>query len=346
MENSEDRAKLNKRLLAIALVAFIAACFFVTAVSFAAYTHSTRAQRTIAAYDDSGVSFSSNCLSTEDLSSSGKKPAYASSADGEAYTVVTVCNHEQGKSTYHTNDITYTLTATLVKSYGVGAYQNATAVDVGSYTVDITHGGVRQTLNSETRSCTFALQTIATGAAHTDSYSVNFSAGWAGDEPDLYLKIVVTADGFENLQGIIQPAVRAQSMVTSWSGVFTDEEGTGAAIPSYAPYKYDGYNYVISGTGAGTFTLKWNSDMITLSAVSLNDINADLTARGESTVTVTTSGSISTISFPVDSSDTGRYEVVFYKKDIDPEISWATGMNEQLTMPSLTLTKVAGYYFG
>ena len=349
MKTANDYNKLNKRLIAILIVVVTAACFAFVSVSFAAYTHSTRAQRTIAAYESSGVMFSSNLLKmVKNVEENDNKFAYATIAGGKAYASVTVCNHEQGKAKYYPTAIAYTITATLVKfNDSTNKYVAASAGDVGAYSLTLTHEGVTKTLSSATLSTSFT-DTLNNDTAHTDTYDVTFSDGWANDKRDLFLQLVVTttAEFTDGLKGIIKPNVRMAEARTNWQGAFNDSD-------SHAPSDYDGYNYVVWGTGTGTFTLKWNNTKVTLSDVSLDNVNyydARNIARREasestaSLVTVTTDGNISKIEFNVDATEYSRYEFVFFKKNITTE-TWATHMNENLASASATPTTVVGYYF-
>ena len=352
MKSLKDYSKLNKILTAAILVVSVTACFAFVSISFAAYTHSTRAQRTIAAYDTAGVQFSSNILkATADLSDA-EKWTYSTAEGYPAVDYVMICNYEQGKSTPYPTDIEYSLKATLIKgnksTIEDESYITGLEGDTKSYTVTITDGTTKTsvTLGNANLDHTFSGKKLTGGVTNAHIFTVSFSADWASYRPDMYLKLVAhaNAEGFSDLIGMLKPNIRAQEARTSWTGEFKDNS-------SYAPSAYDGYNYAISGTGAGTFTLKWDNTKLALSDVSFAAINADLTERSLSTITISTMGApytnVSYITFDVDSEAKNIYEIVFYKTATIDLNDWGDMQaNSSLASSSSDLGgKLVGWYF-
>ena len=339
MNKTIDYAKLNKILLAALLVVVISLCFAFTAISFAAYTHSSRAQRTISADDNGGDMFSSNYLIkyTDD---SNMRTLYVTNASVRPSAAVTVCNYRQGMSTKaFERDITYTLTCELVY-YDSDHYEEVDSSDDYltsnsyegvDYQIEISDG-VHTVILGETGndtgvfvlfdSSTFS-GTLTHGDADSDVFSVIFGTGFAPNEPNLYLRLTVTPSIAElpTLIGLFAAGIRAEGASNNWLGYFSDNDET-------APYLYDGFNYVITGTGAGTFTLKWNSQKIALSYQSILMLNEE----------VDTSDTYYSITIDVDSDTVSRYDLQFYKVNIKDE-SWATDMNSDIAAGSPTVVR-------
>ena len=302
--------KLYRIVLSIVL-AFILLTLIGIGV-YAAYTHSLHAQRTIAPYEV-GIRFSSNYLLkgnskdnikivyTTDASENGINPA----------AVLTVCNYAQGKQTEpNPNNVTYTLTARFVKLDN-GNYVAASASDVpdNSYVVTLKLGEETKTFNKSTLSNSFT-STIAGRRASADVYELIFTKNFASVKPNLYLEVVATPtdNGLPTLSAIFKADVKVEGENNSWSGTFSDDQ------TSIQPYEYDGYNYLVTGFGSGTITITWDSTKLEISYISLTEL---LAISG-----VTYDEANSSITFAVNSSDTNRYEIQFYKIDIDNTVTW------------------------
>ncbi len=290
---------------------------------------------------ESGVQFASNYLKPGYIISNIRE-VYATSGEQEAETSVNIYNHASGKAVYYQSNIWYELEADIVTvtSDGAGGYNvnAATAGQAGSYFVVIGE----QTLNSSNLSHTFEDGYLPAGPTGTVSYSVTFCSAWVDDQPDIYLRLVATAysdsgrsvriQEFPDIQVLLKPSLRAHETQVDWSGSFNDDDRK-------LPEKYDGYNYVVQGSGAGTFTLKWNNTLVDLSDVSLAEVTAATTVTSSGT-----SSSTSYLVFSVDSATKGAYELVFYKKTYRPAASWSD-MNGKLATAVAALDKVVGYYF-
>ncbi|MBO7085857.1 MAG: hypothetical protein J6W25_01960 [Bacilli bacterium] len=306
--------KQGKKLYRIVL-SFVLAFVLLTLIGigvYAAYTHSLHAQRTIAPYEV-GIRFSSNYLLkgnskdnikivyTTDASANGVNPA----------AVLTVCNYAQGKQTEpNPNNVTYTLSARFVK-YVNGDYVAASTSDVpdNSYVITLKNGEETKAFNNTTVSNSFT-KTIPGKKAAADVYELIFTKNFASVKPNLYLEVTVTPtdDSLPTLTGIFKADVRVEGENNSWSGSFSDEQ------TSIQPYEYDGYNYLVTGFGSGTVTITWDSTKLEMNYVSLSQLLAITGAQYDS--------SNSSITFPVNSSTTNRYEIQFYKIDIDSSVTW------------------------
>ena len=337
----------NKIILIVLVISLVLGA---VAVTYATYTNSQRAQRTIAAYDAGGVLFSSNYMKNG-YSRDNVHTIYVSAAGIPAAATVTVCNYQQGKQTrYNDNDVTYTLTAQLVKydddtesaTYGTYVPVTDAYLSENSYTAayvndswtgywaTVKKGTDERTLSgSSLLSTTFGDYTLSNDAAHSDSFTLTFSSNF-NSNPNLYVEMIARPEdnSLPTLRSIFKTGVRAEGISNAWTGYFADST-------SNAPNAYDGFNYTVQGTGGGTFTLKWDSSKVQLSDVSIRDL---LSITGATKVG-------DSITFPVNSDVSPRYDLQFYKVNV-AGMTWAD-MNETLGASSSSLTsgKAVGWNF-
>ena len=306
--------------LALIFVSVLAVSFTVSAIVYAAYTNSKNTQRTIATYDTAGERFSSNYLKKGNI---GVTTLFVDSGDRPS-TTITVCNYEQGKlSKPSTSAISYEITFSFVKYDSVNElYVDATAGEVGTYSVKVTNGGGEATINSSNLSHTFSDKEFAAGEPQSDAYFIEMSADFATVRPNLLLSVVVTptGTGVSELAGLFNADLRAQEAEVSWRGYFDDDT-------SVTPAGYNGFNYVITGTGSGTFTLNWNGSKVSLSDVSKIELLKldDASMNGNS------------ISFKVDSTENSRFAIQFYKVNITSE-TWEQMSNATGTIGIVTFS--------
>ena len=311
-KGSENRMPKKYRIPIIITVSV--ACIFsilATVFTYAIFTNSLHAQRTIAAYDTAGDKFSSNYL-LKGSSGENVRTVYTTGTSTPASTVLTVCNYPQGRQTMSAQeDISYTLTFRLVKEEA----GNYVAVDSSYLTGSLAGCAVAVTgdgtlaLDSSNVSGRISDKTITGGAARSHSYSISFNSSFINDPmPNLYLEAVAepTTPGYPTLRGIFKPELRAAGAADSWTGSFSDDR-------SHTPSEYDGYNYVITGVGSGTVTLTWDATKLDLSDVSLHEL-AQIANFSQTSNSVT---------FPVDAEVTSRYELQFYKVGIPAATTWA-----------------------
>ena len=322
--STEKRSKRENRINPKLFWSITVVCVLIVvtgAVSDAIFTSSLNAQRTIAAYDTEAERFSSNYLLKGD-SKDNVRTAYTTNVALPVTAVVTVCNYPQGRQTLTFDEnITYTLTAKLVKydASTLQKYVDATAEYISSqsltgYTVSISDGTNTRTLGNATLSTTFsgADYALTGGSADSDAFTIAFSANFANDLPNLYLEITATPSSprLPTLRAVLKPEHRVAGAVDVWTGSFRDDTAS-------APSAYDGYNYLITGTGTGTATLSWDSTKVTLSDVS-RDVLLSISGASQSGDTIT---------FPVDSDIESRYDLQFYKTNVSSE-TWQQ-MNSQ-----------------
>ena len=296
---------MNKKMLVIIISLSALVCIALVPVSFAIFTGSAFAQRTIGAYDAYGETFTSNYLRSG-AARDNEIPAYTTDEVREASAYITVCNYPQGhQSRYSKTDIRFTLRAELVY-YDEDEPTDEKYKKVNSSYMSSFAGHSVQiedmTLGNGTLEATMPASgfiTLQGKRASTSTFHVLFSTEFNTDpQPNLFVRLTATPEGemLPTLSGIIKPAKKAQGASNNWTGTFRDDTENPVN-------DYDGFNYIVSGMGTGTFTLTWDSTRVGLSYVSQKTLLeiAGATKTGDS------------ITFIVDSDVESRYEIQFYK---------------------------------
>ena len=287
-------------VMRVAIVLLILSLLVTSGIlSYAKFTNSLYAQRTVAAYDSVGERFSSNYLAV----GGGVRTVSVASVLEQPIAIVTVCNYEQGKQMYpNTLDIDYDVELELVKLSGT-SYVPATAGEVGAHEISVSHGGNTVYLNSGNLSDdeTFSGTLYAEGGATSDAYTVVFGEY----QNTIFLRMTVKPDqnlNLEDLSGVLKAEVKMAGASSSWTGSFQDATGN-------TPSSYDGFNYRVTGVGSGTFTLQWDPSKVGLSAMSRLTLLAIAGATEDG----------SSITFPVNAEDVNLYDLQFYKVNITSE---------------------------
>ena len=288
--------------------------------TYAIFTSSHSAQRTIAAYDTEGERFSSNYL-LKGESRDNIRTIYTTDIHLPAVTAVTVCNYQQGRQTLPFPDpLTYTLTATLVwynestHQYVAADSAYLSANGLTGYTVTIASDTVTKTLGSSNLTDSFGGAFVG-NTAGSDAYTVTFSTGFGENKPNLYLEMVAVPNNarLSTIRGIFKPDFRVAGATDSWTGSFQDDA-------SVTPASYDGYNYLITGTGSGTVTVSWDSTKVVISDVSRDRLLAISGAAQTG----------SSITFPVDSDTQSRHDLQFYNVNVSSE-TWSQMESQVVT---------------
>ena len=301
----------RKRLFAVlALVLVIGLAAGI--VAYAEFVKSSRAKRVVASYGDEGSLFSSNYLveNTNPAANVYKRLFYTMGEGIPAHGDVTICNYAQGNPvrTYE-SDIEYVLTARFMilgESNGSYVKTNATAENVGDHTVSISlKGGEPVTLSSSRLSYTFPAAVLDHRATATDLIHLEFDGSFhTAGALCLYLSAVPTKSqaGVHTLDAVCGVALNTGEARNIWEGEF-NEKSMGQLSPQQP--NFDGFNYLISGTGKGTCTLTWNNTKLQISQVFLT----------QQQLTPSVSGNLSSVTFPVDSDVLNRYDLQFYYVD-------------------------------
>ncbi|MBO4216457.1 MAG: hypothetical protein J5940_00780 [Clostridia bacterium] len=330
MEKRNNRENRRNHFYMTVAAVLILITVFGGVIAFAEYTKSSSAKRVVAPYESTGVLFSSNYLAAGSLN---RRYIYTV-GDSAAASIITVCNYAQGnQSIVYDTDIGYTLHARLVVPGGGGitAAANGDITDDEGYvasptdyvrTVTLTYrytdsSGLPQTYeqvlgkrgggNVITLSCDFAGKTLAAGVASTHEYEITFSQGFdKGDglEIEIWTELDNSYSGISDLEGVFIEFVSTGETRLDWTGMFED----GGAVSSSgtpSPLAYDGFNYVITGSGVGTIRLSWDPSKLTPSL--------QFSVRQISVSSSGVSDGREWLEFQVDSSVQDRYDLQFYR---------------------------------
>ena len=313
-----------KRRLCAILSAVIVLSLLSGVVSYAEFTKSNRAKRVIASVEAEGALFSSNfMLYTEGDNTvhSNPKTLYTGNAAQDVVTTVTICNYAQGNpAKVYDTDITYTLTAKLVYVEN-GTKRLATAAEIGDLSVTLNYkGGADVVLDSTTISHVFAASTLSHNSSSTDTCHLDFSPGFNSEDCKIRLYLIAvptTARGdISMIDATFGTAVSHERQSISWEGYF-NEAGARDAADASLPTAFDGFRYVITGTGEGTIRLSWKHALVHPNSLFLNEIKATVPEYAESDLSqfVKHSGDWDYIEFPVNSNTVNRYDTQFYYAD-------------------------------
>ena len=296
-------------------------------VTYAAFTRINIVKRVISTDEGVGDRFSSDYMQ----SSGVFKTIETKNSQTDIPTVlVHVFNYPYPKSAFYKNsETTYSLTASLGTMEG----NVFTALNSGNLTQEETallnSGGYKIALGTDERtfsstvlSTDFNSCTLAAGGAHSDEFVLSFDVSEVSDSPkEYYMELVATPDdsGLPTLTGYV--AVRyAQTATSGWSGKLETLD---------SQKSYDGFNYILSGTGSGEITFKWKSEFVLINKQFLENKNYKFKVNGTEytgSATVKTlvdnlapdASGYKYLTLVVDSTKINRYEVQFFK-------SWAFG---------------------
>lgn len=260
--------------------------------AYAAYTNLNSVKRVVSTQGGNGIAFSSNYLNLTSAQTQKYNLKSIYFAENSETTVfeINVCNYvHNDPSKVNENDITYSLTLTLVKPDG-------TAVTDSFPLLAVTYGDTSMAFTNGV--CTAPARTMAGGVKCVDTYritvpkefmnTVNISAVAAPDS------VSYQYTDNKKLGREFTFSVRNAS-VTTWTGGFIETTADG----------YDGFNYVIKGQGKGTVTLVWDNENLEISKVFLENNGLSAVEMGKKTV----------LTIEVDSNVNNRYEIQFYKRE-------------------------------
>ncbi len=296
----------NKRIIPIIALMLATIVSLSITITFAAYTHSHSAQRTLGAYEDAGELFSSNYLSNVEFARDNVRTITVGTSETEPTSSITICNYSQNNpGRWFTSTLSYQLTAKFVKQRNGDFVDIVNAEEeVGNYSITVND----VTLTKNKTSHTFASSFDGT-VADIDSYIVTFKisggTNFIEDKPNLYLAMTATPAnglGLSPLQGILQASLRNVEPETGWTGSFSDNDTIG--ISNYN----GGFNYTVKGLGVGACKLEWNSSKLNISPQSLYLLTG---YRDETGVVI--NGANKYVVFNVNSNVVSSYELQFYK---------------------------------
>lgn len=253
----------------------------------------------VAKAEKTDLPFSSNYLTLCDRQVDAPPERMVSVSTGNPVSVsVTVCNYPQNdRLKFHTNDIQYTLEATLLDANG------KTLPDLISY---LDGDGNPQTIDKAALISCFTLDSqpfteggtlsrndysLAGGAANWNVHVLQCTASNGIDAASLMnlvsIQMKVTPNCEDRCLASSQLLGRLKVVAVDrsdqqWYGNFVEDLSNLAAV--------DALNYVLSGTAKETITLEWNPKVITLSQWSKLDLKSIMTASSDSSITIQVGG--------------------------------------------------------
>ena len=329
------------------------------AISFAVYAEymedSNRAKRVIANTTGAGDLFSSDYLAVGSMS---EHEVEFSEPEGEYCDLpVRIWNYDSSNPAffYDDKDITYTVVAQLVKKNAGGGYDvltDASALTGVSMSIKIDTSGAEFTSFSTTSSLAVTHSagsgakafdyTVKVDYDSTNGYRVTYTGvklfkngrdenkflirfpkAMRTSTDKIYVKLTASPTpslsdykGIKNLGGYLSVTESKEKLSQGWSYGFHDSEGNS---------DYDGFNYVISGNGTATITLKWRDDKFEINPYFLSGNSATIDAPTSSTVEGITWKSIT---IHANSAAKNRYDIQFYMKDAEHDAySWSNVKN-------------------
>lgn len=244
------KGKWIRQSKAAAILLLAGAMLLAVYGSFAAYTNFNSVKRVVSTGTQSDTMFGSNYLSLMGINDTNipvKRISLAESSGAYTFTVQ-VCNYVWGdESLYNPRPITYTMTAELISMDGGSLHEDCTKIKMGD------------TSFSDDGKCNLDNQTLATGSAQIQSYSIVIPKEL---KDKIKIKIEAAPDS------ILADAVNNQKLgaILSFADYEATKNWTGHFIDSKekdkTPEQYDAYNYEIYGNGAGTVTVTWPDSLL------------------------------------------------------------------------------------
>ena len=238
--------------------------------TYAAYMRSQYVKRVVSTIGSIGNRFSSNRLNQIESDQStfefrmlpvqGEVPVEGIDRQ------MSICNYPQGMNTaYYSKTIVYDLVAELVTNASeTPIFDDQNEIN-DYYIVDSSNNIHHFAADSQGKlKLSIDNESLRGGRASEIEYTLHFPDVDTG----VYMKIFArptTNQGSSysqpsdlmSLGAIIGATTIEHGESTNWSGVLVEPRANGKLVSDY-----DAFNYTISGSGAGTITLKWKSAMI------------------------------------------------------------------------------------
>lgn len=242
---------------------------------------------------------------------------YITAGNKESVANLEMGNIDVESGTY--KDITYTLTVTLVDSSGNEIGDG----DFDKYSVIF--DGITKRFSADSKSISYQDRVLSTGGFSYDDFILNFDKSQLTSS-NVFMKLEAVPTDPSDLPTL--SAIIGVSYVkpysASWTGQFTDN--------TPQPSDLDGFNYRLSGSGAGTITLSWDTKYIEISKWFLEE-NSSILTYGNS------SSPVASIELKVDSSKQNQYDIQFYRKQAPDQSERWSGKNNVVLNGDKFITK-------
>ena len=318
------------------------------AISFVAYAEymeeSNRAKRVIANTTGAGDLFSSDYLA---VGGESEHEIEFSEPEGDYCELpVRIWNYDASNPAifYDDKDITYTLVALLVKKNAAGtgydvitdasalsgmtmsikkdqtdsSFTNFSSTSAAATTISVSSGddAYDYTVKVDYDSTngyrvTYTGVKLLKSGRDENKYLIRFPKSMRTSTNKIYVRLTASPTpslssykGIKKLSGVLSVTESKEKLSQGWSYGFNDSEGNS---------DYDGFNYVISGNGTATITLKWRDDKFEINPYFLSSNIATIPGA----VTSSTVGGITwkSITINANSEVINRYDIQFYMKD-------------------------------
>ena len=242
---------------------------------------------------------------------------YITAGNKESVANLEMGNIDVESGTY--KNITYTLTVKLVDSSG----NEIGDADFDKYSVIF--DGITKRFSADSKSISYQDRVLSTGGFSYDDFILNFDKSQlTSSNVFMKLEAVPTDPSDLPMLSAIIGVSYVKPYSASWTGQFTDN--------TPQPSDLDGFNYRLSGSGAGTITLSWDTKYIEISKWFLEE-NSSILTYGKS------SSPVASIELKVDSSKQNQYDIQFYRKQApDQSESWS-GKNNVVLNGDKFITK-------
>lgn len=280
----------------------------------AAYTSTKQVKNVVSTNPGVGALFSSNYLTSGTVPSFRRISFDSLEYDPKVY--VDICNYSQEDPTkYYDGAINYVLTAELVNKDG----NNLSSYDTSSQwykKYSVAYNSETQITFGSDCKIVFDIKQLPMGEPVSDRFIITYDKLQLSspDEP-VYVKItadpLIKKDEIDILSGILGVSAKtADDNASNWTGNFTDQFVDNVSVSSK---EFDAFNYNVSGSGTGVFTLEWNTEYVNISRWFIDE----LTKAGN--IINSESGKVE---FTVNSSLKNQYSLQFYRtrKPADGEI--------------------------
>ncbi len=315
---------VKKQWLLIWIVAVSVTLFSMSFIVFAEYTATVSSMhRVVVSKAGPGMRFSSNIL--VESGDNVYRPKYTKTKASGTYDCdLYLWNYSlDDLNSLYPLDINYDLEFKLTDKSG-----NDLAVSMGNRSITvIAPDNTFVVLNDSNTSGSFTNQKLAYGSvSDTDHFIIRFSSGWSVENDDDYcirVRAVPTLNNNGNvyqdlrtISGVIGLKTTSSSASNGWKASISEKTDTNS------PVDFDGYNLIVSGSGAATITIKWDTSKVELNKYFYDNLKKVYSFAANEVIDqgVDLSG-WHTLVINADTGDTAkenrnRYSIQLYKKGI------------------------------
>lgn len=307
---------VKKNVLTIWIVMAIIALISIPV--YAAYMRSQTAKRVISTMSGIGNQFSSNRLEVLESDSSALDFRFLTITgnipDGGIERDLKICNYPQGlESSYYPYDIFYAVEMELTDNFGnPSVFTDEAGALTQYYVVDSDGNHWNFTKDAQTGKYLLSVsdQYLRGNRASYNSYMLHFPDIDTGVYMKVFVRPTIDNNGsrfqpgeLKSIGAMISAVSLAAGTDNNWTGELTEPRESGKTVSDY-----DAFNYIVTGSGAGTITLKWKADMLEINPFYVE--NEGITE----TITGPDGDGYKTLSFTVTASQTkNRYSFQMYK---------------------------------